>query len=261
MALVDLVRRLLALPLLLAGRLLALISPPSSVALYRAAWGVNGDGQTAVLALQALHKHFGPEPALAAALAWMDRRPRPDIAAFAGLLALQSGDPQSAADWLERGRQAGRDALGNLELLEYVLDARTRPAASTDLARDLALRRDLPPQLSRLIHEELLWDEMFTARFDDARGRARRLLAIQDLPSAIAAMWALAEHDGRRDAAAFAQQLAAAPQPVRLYWQCLGSYAIGRHERGREIHAELRDYSEPLAAAAGQILREKGVGA
>jgi len=261
MALVGLIRRLLALPLLLAGRLLALISPPTSAPLFRAAWWVNGDPQTAVLALQALHRHFGPEPALATATAWMNRRPCPDIAAFAGLLALQHDDPHAADEWLARGRQAGNDALGDLELLEYVLVARTRPGGATELARQLADRRDLPPTLSRLLHEELLWDEMFSAQFDGAQRRARRLLAIQHLPSALAALWAIAEQHGQRGASEdFSRQLAAGlPQPVRLYWQCLGCFAVGRREQAREILADLRDHSEPLASAAIQLLAEKGV--
>jgi hypothetical protein len=259
MAMVGAIRRLLALPLLLLGRLFALISPPSCVGLYMAAWTVSGDGQIAVLTLQAMSAHLGAEAAEAAAAAWMARRPRPDIAAFAGLLALHRDDAESAAHWLVRGRQAGQDALGNLDLLEYLLAAHDRPGARTELARQLAHRRDLSPALARLTHEELLWDDMFSRNFAAAYHRARRLLEIEDLLPAAAAMWALAERSGRADLAGeYHAQLATAPPAPRLYWQCLGSFAVGHEQRGRELLHELAETSESLAVSAAHLLRGKG---
>ena len=71
MALVGAIRILLALPLDLAGRLAGFLSPPLRAALYEAAWRVNGQGQMALRALQAVSAHLGPEAAGATADVWM----------------------------------------------------------------------------------------------------------------------------------------------------------------------------------------------
>lgn len=261
MAVISAIRKLLALPLLLAGRLIALISPPSCVGLYKAAWAVSGDAQIAVLALQALHEHFGPETAAAAALAWMDDSPRPDIAAFAGLMALQQDDRDAAADWLARGQQAGRDARGSLELLAFLLATLAGPQAAGPLARELAERRDLPPTLSQLVLTRLMWDDLTAGRCEDARRRALHLLAVQDDRDAACILWALETQRGdRRAAGEYLARAGRVSPELMLYFQIHAGAAVGSEDQARRLLAELQQRSPELAQAARENLDERQAG-
>ena len=251
MSFVQPILTLLALPLELLGRAAAMFSPPMAATLHSAAWVLAGNPQTAMMALQTVKKTLGTEAMLAQAERWMARRPQAAIAAIAGLTTLNRGDLPGARQWHDRARLAGRDDSGIDDLLEYLVTLADDPSQATQLAREFSTRRDLGPGLVRLIKEELLWDDLFAGRHDDARRGAEHLLAIQkDLPAS-AAMWALETRRGRpaaaqkhlRDGMEF-------PRETWLYWQCLASTALDSRSQTQLLLDELRAVNESAAAAA-----------
>ena len=258
MPLVRLILALLALPLQLLGRLVAMFSPPQAVSLYAAAWTLAGSPHTAMLALQTIKNALGPEAMLAQAELWMARRPQAEIGAFAGLTALNLGDTAGAADWHDRARRSGHDSTGIADLLGYLLALAADGSQATRLARELSARRDLGPTLARLIREELLWDDFFAGRHDQARRRAEHLLAIQKHLPASAAMWALESLRGRPGAAyAHLMLTEEFPPENRLYWQCLASTALGDPAQTQRLLEQLDAASESAAQAARETILER----
>ena len=255
MALVGAIRILLALPLDLAGRLAGFVSPPLRAALYKAAWRVNGQGQTALRALQAVSADRGPGAARETAEVWMRRRPSPEIAAFAGLQALRQDDRRAAADWLARGRESGRDALGNMELLEFLVAMFAGPAEASRLANEFASRRDLPPTVSKLVLARLMWDDLFAGRPEGARQRALRLLAVDDDRDAACILWALDSQQGRgRAAEDHLRRAGPVATPWLLYVQIHACAALGLEDQVGQFLAELEGLDPEAAQAARRDL-------
>jgi len=248
--------KLLALPLVWAGRLCAMLHLPADAELLKAAWAVSGDGQTGRMALAHIRARMGLSLARAQADLWTQRRPRPEITAYAGLLALEQADPASARAYFERGRELGGDPAGMGELLEFMLAAHDDdPDAMRAVARRLALRRDLSPTVSKLVHTELMWDAMLAGRLDEARATAGRLLAVADQASAEVALWAIARHDRNAYAAEIHLRRAAKlPPDQRAYYMALGAASIGQADEAREILAALRERNERLARNAEWLL-------
>jgi hypothetical protein len=258
--------RLVALPLVWIGRAAYLVHKPLAGRLLGLAWRLNGDGTTGQLALACVAAEKRWQDALLTAMQWMDRRPRPQIAAMGGICALQLHQPQLAADLLRRGREAGRDPMCTLEVLEWLIAARDPDLdASARLAAAFEQRHDLSGAVSGFAQGELAWHDLVHGRFDGARRRAERILAIQESLSARCLLWALAERDG--DAAASRRMLAhvqaareAAPGQ-RTYRLALGLAAIGRLADARQLHAQLAAESPELAVQLGRWLeRMEGAG-
>lgn len=249
---------LLALPLELLGRLVAMFSPPQAVSLYSLAWSLAGNPQTALLALQTLQKTLGPQALLVQAEFWMARRPQAEIAALAGLTALNLGDLSGAGEWHARARQAGEDRSGVADLLEYLVTLAADPSQATQLAREFSTRRDLGPSLARLVKEELLWDDFFAGRHDEARRRAEHLLAIEKHLPASAAMWALETLGGRPTAADMHWRHGLEfPPETWLYWQCLASTALGDPAQTQQLLEQLHTTNESVALAARDAILER----
>jgi len=246
---------LLSLPLVWAGRLCAALQMPIGTALLKAAWLVNGDGETARLALSHVRRAEGLASAREHARRWLARRPRPEVAAYAGLFALEAGDRPAARELLDAGRQLGDDPAGMFELLELMLAAHEdNPLAVRDAAARLVERRDLAPVVSRMVHSELLWDAMLAGRFDEARGRAAHLLAVADDGPAEVALWALARHGRDPSAHAHLQRASRMAPDQRVYYMLLGALSIGQVDEAREMLPTLRERNAGLARNAEQLL-------
>jgi len=158
-AMVRAIAKLLCLPFYWAGQLASMFKQPVAVPLLKAAFGISGDGAVGRTALFAIRTFQGPEAARAQAAEWMRSRPRAEVAALAGMLAVDAGDAACAAEMLSRGRALGDEPLGLFELLEFILaagDGRT-PGAATELARRLEARSDLSAQVSLMARKHLLW--------------------------------------------------------------------------------------------------------
>lgn len=238
------------MPLLWAGMLSALLKFPLDLPLLKAAWLVGRDGNVGRMALGTLHKQAGLEIARAQGNIWMDRHPRPQIAALAGAFAVEAGDVQDAYALLERGRACGDDPDGALDMLEYGLAAQSGdPALFGEVLGRFKTRRDLPPLCSKLVLTELALQAMFHAQWDQAQGLALRLLAIEDVPTAEMVLWAFHRHQGN-DAQAQRHLLQAkfARPGEKLFLQALGAMALGAQEEVQQCLDQLREES-PSAAA------------
>jgi hypothetical protein len=237
------------------GKMVAWVSPGAAAGCYVVAWWLGGDGETASLALSATAGAYSESVALARAVHWMKTRPHPAIAAFGGLLALQGGEADLAARFLEQGKALGTDRDGHLELLEWLLTTSTGDGSAVEqLARQLEQRRDLSPLLSRQVLTTLLWESLQHQRFDEARGRADHLLSIEDTPQAEMALWALAKRDGDIHQADLHLRRAALEPRHKLSFQILGNIAIGFLEEARALEAQLRQLDPSQARLAGQAL-------
>jgi hypothetical protein len=193
---------LASLPFAWVGRALAMLKSPLCVPFVKAAWHVGGRGSEGRLALICVASHEGEAAARALAAGWMQRRARPEIAAFEGLLAAQAGEIERARTCLARGRDLGDDAEGMLELLEmFLAQVDPDPLRAFELAEALRGRRDLSPLVRRCVLGTVMWKAMIRGDADDARRRAEHLLSIDADPNASAVLWALSKRAGRHDLA------------------------------------------------------------
>jgi hypothetical protein len=242
---------LLSLPLVWAGQLARVLQLPLSVPLLKAAWRVGGNGPVALLALVAIRQRVSAEAARAQAARWLALRPQPEITVYAGALALEAGELDSAHDLLARAEAMEPDREGLLEMLQLgVAEKAGGPAALLELAQHLESRTDLAPAASKLVREQLLWDALAGGRWDEARRRAARLWSIEDNPLAATAQWVLARRAGRRatwyDFAGRIKLTAA----QAIYFELLGFLALGAMEDARRCLDTLERMEPSLAAAA-----------
>ncbi|MHC4178188.1 MAG: hypothetical protein ACYSWU_11815 [Planctomycetota bacterium] len=252
------VTSLLSLPFLWLGQVAAMLKMPLSVPLLRTAWYVGGDGKVAALALARIQEHISLEAARAQAAGWLAARPRPEIAAQAGLLALQDDQLEQASDFLDRGRQMGPDPTGMLELLDILVAVGTGDAeAVIDLARRFEQRTDLMPVVSKGIHEHFLLEALLARQFEEAERRAKRLWSIEDNPLAATTFWVLARRRGsQEDLEAFlGRQRLAAPQA--LYYQTIGHTALGDADAAQRTLGSLAEVDSSMAEMVRRYIQEK----
>ena len=252
MFLLRFIRMLLSLPFLWGGQLAGIFQMPISIPLLRAAWWISADGQVGFRALTAITRHGGPAEAIGCAMAWMEKYPRVELAAYAGLLAAGEGLADISRDMLGRCGHLARDKFGLTELLEFTVAERFEPfGASIDCARRLENRNDLAPTTSGIIHTELLWYAMLAGRLDEAQRRAEHMLSVGEAPIANVVLSALAKHHGNELGAARHMDSAAKLPPAELhYYSFLAANGTGADDEAREHLARLRDYNVSLAEYA-----------
>ena len=258
MFLIRWIRELLAVPFVWTGRLAASFKLPVEVPLLKAAWHISRNGQSGIAALAAVHRQQGVQAATLLVQAWMQSCPRPEIAAFGGLLAIDAGDVELAKAYLQRGRQLGTEQAGTLELLEFFIVIRSGgPDAATQLAQRFSTRSDLPAHLSVMVLTELLWRDMRQGNWEAATAGARHLLAVADAPAAEAALWAMALHRGDGQSAQRHLARVKFPAAQRACYLCMGSDAVGLHEQARGFLEELRQADPALAQRTESYLRPR----
>jgi hypothetical protein len=249
---------LMSLPFLWAGQLAKMLQLPLSVPLLKAAWLIGGDGEVALLALADIQQKDSPEAARAQAAEWMASRPRPEIAAFAGLLAVQANDLESACDLLARGLESGQDRSGMLEMLQVFIAQRTGdPGALLEVARRFESRHDLSPFVSKFVQEQLMFDAMSANRFDEAEQRARRLWSIEDNPAAAHALWVLARRRGEQVPFGRYFDRLTLPEGEKLYLHVMGLLVLGEWNDAAQLLVRLEAIDPQLAAEARRKLQEK----
>ncbi len=251
--------KLLSLPFIWSGQLLSMVGLPLGAELLKLAWAVSGDGATGQMALMQVQRHSGVAAAAALAAAWMARRGRPEIAAWAGVMAAQHGDMALARDYLGRGRALGDDPSGLFELLDFWLAGREGgPARHEKLLAELEARRDLNPYVRKQVLEGRLWQVMLAGKHAEAGARARHLLSIDACPVASVALWGLDRKAGRtRQAERRLAESMAMPEGDRLYYQCLANLATGEIDKAEAgITAMQADFPQ-LAQAARQAWAQK----
>lgn len=255
----GLVRKTISLPFQWLGQLAAMFGVPFGVDLLKMAWKIGGAGATAGLALAAIRKHHGEAAAGAQAGAWMNARPRPEIAVVAGFAAVWDGDLNSARDYLRRGRQAGKDRTGVLELLEMIIATHTGPGEAAEVAGRLEARHDLSASVSKLVLHKVLWSDLLAGRFGPARARADHLLAVAEDPVARMALWALELGEGReRQAGGHLGRAGLMSAESRLQYECLGYAAVGRNGEARAKLDQLRQANAGAARYVELALAGRG---
>ncbi len=254
------IAKLVSLPFLWLGQLAGAFGLPLGAELLKVAWAISGDGAVARAALIQIQRHSGVDVARAEAGAWLKRRPRPEVAAWAGALAIGAGDVEHAGECLARGRQLGDDPSGMFELLDLMIASRSGDVRQyQEMAASLEARRDLAPPVRKMVLEEALWTALLAGRFDEARRRAEHLLAVDRNAPAHMALYALARRAGR-DARAekHLARTAATPPAERLFYRFLGNLAIGAAPEAGEDLAELRALDAALARRADQVRAAAG---
>ncbi|OHB72782.1 MAG: hypothetical protein A2V70_12385 [Planctomycetes bacterium RBG_13_63_9] len=248
----------LSLPLLWLGRLAAMWNMPVSVPLLKGAWHLSGDANVAVVALSAIERHASREAAQAQAAAWLATRPSSQLVAYAGLLAVQAEQWEQAQILLARGLELGPDPAGLLELLEVSIPSSDgRDAATTELARRFELRKDLSPPVSKIIHTTLLWNAVFSGRFEEAQRRANWLWSIEDDPSAATTFWVLAKRRGSEDSLDEYLGRIRLTAPQRLFFEAMGLVAVNATDEAREVLAALSEFKPSLANIVRTTLEQK----
>ena len=110
--------------------------------------------------------------------------------------------------------------------------------------------------VSRLVYQELLWREMFRRRYDDAARRARFMLSIEESSPAEIVLWALAKQAGDELAAGEHLHRVRLTEAQRLFYQVLGSSAIGQGELAQQCLAELEVHDAAMAQRAWSYINQ-----
>jgi len=253
MFLIRWIRKLLSLPLEWAGLLANMFKQPFALPLFQAAYAVNGDGQTALAAVQVARARQGPEAAQAMSEHYLSKKVQPETAAIAGLLAIDRGDLPAAGVHLDQARSSGADRTGLVDMLALFAGLRNPDDAVSDaVALEMAARSDVLPIVSKTSRMHLLWRHLQNHDFDQARNCADRLLAVEDNPQAYAVLWAIERNAGRGRQAQSLLAKVKLPAPQRLYSQAMGLACIGDFPYAREIAAQIPDQS--LAQTAGNLI-------
>jgi len=251
MFLLPFIRMLLSLPFLWSGQLAGIFQIPISIPLLKAAWWISADGEVGFAALKAIKRLVGPPEAIGCAMAWMEKYPRVELAAYAGLLAAGAGLRDIARDMLGRCKQFTTDRLGLTELLEFTIAKHFEPLGrATDCARRLEARNDLSPAVSGMIRIELLWEAMLDGRLDEAEHRAEHMLSVGEAPPANVALSAIARYHGNEIGASRHMEQAKLPPAEMQYYRFLSACGIGADEEAGELLEGLRDYNVSLAEYA-----------
>ncbi|MCP4375056.1 MAG: hypothetical protein GY794_02575 [bacterium] len=259
MFLISFIRMLLSLPFLWGGQLTGMFQMPISISLLKVAWWISADGETGFKALVARSKHGSSIEAIGCAVAWMEKYPRVELAAYAGLLAAAEGMEDVARDMLGRCQQFPPDKLGLTELLELSIAQRFEPhGASIACARRLEDRNDLSAAVSGMIHTELLWDDMLGKRFEASARRAKFMLSVGDSPMAHVVLAALAKCHGDLAGISHHRDQAKLPPAELHYYSFLASVGIDDDEGAREHLASLRDLNVSLAGHAINMAHAAG---
>ncbi|HET6428098.1 MAG TPA: hypothetical protein VFJ30_06805 [Phycisphaerae bacterium] len=257
---IRLLRKLFALPFIWLGQLAVMLQQPGpAIPLLRMAWRISGEGRIGLTALVQVFRVYGREASSAEARQWMQKHPRTEVAAWAGLLALDSKRLEDARQMLDRGLQLGRDREGMLDMLQLrVMLVEGDTGRLRQFCRDMEARRDATPQVSKTILSFLAMDALEGGRFDEARRRASFLLQVEDSAAAHVVLWALATRDGREDVAARHLRRASACDRLEcLSQQAVAADAIGDTEQSRRCLAELHETRPEFAEGMEERLARR----
>jgi hypothetical protein len=248
---------LLSLPLQWAGQLVMFFHPPTGLVLLQGAWALGANPLIAILIVGRMRYKGGQKDAARVRVEqYIRRRPLADLAAYAGVLAVDDGDLPRARQWLAQSRALGASPTGIPEYLEYCIAEKEedpRAAANTGMAL-LAARRDLSLILTRKIHNELLWMDVMDHRFDRVRARAEFMLAVEENPVVEIALWTLARKEGRESEAAEHLARAKCPPVSSFHFRALGAHAIGDVVLRDRMLAELEQADAPAAQRIRKFL-------
>jgi hypothetical protein len=253
------IRWLISLPLFWMGQLLGTIKSPMCLPLLKAAWRLSRDDQMGVATLRMVRLLESPESARVQAALWLEPHPRPGVACFAGMLALESGDLDNAARLRDLCRALGGDSDGFIDWLDLqlLLQLNDQPAIE-DLYRRLEARRDLSALVSKTLLDHLLIRAMFSKNWDDVKRRADFLWNIESSPLPATALWVLSRRDGNAETLdRFLRKTRATPGQA-LYFEGMGHLILDEFELARHALDRLRGTDAAMADSLAAIIAQAG---
>jgi hypothetical protein len=241
-------RMLLALPLFWLGQLLGMLKLPLCLPFLKAAWSIGRIENMGIVALVKIQQMESIQAARNQAAAWLASDPCPEIAAFAGLLAVDAGDLTDAARCRDLCLELGPDRQGLTEWLELTIAAKNNDdQAAEDLYQRLATRTDLSPLVSKYLMEIFLVKALLGRNWIEAEARAKRLWSIEDNPWAATAIWAINWKYGKAEEfQKFIQKIKLNPGQV-LFFQTAALCACGDMEQARCSFDSLKQTDANLA--------------
>ncbi len=252
MFLVRWIRKLVSLPPTWLGFALAMLKQPGPAhALLAVGWHISGDERLAVLALSQLISTHGLPGAYAKAQVWALRNPGPGLTAFAGLLALDLPDVDSAREWMSRLGLDDSDREGWCDMLRFrIRSDSANPSELRRMTEELADRHDLSPGLCRLLSGQRIFLAALDGEYEVADELAWRVLEIDADEDALMARWALAPRLGglgepylaaaRQWLEQRANLLVAPVEDILLGQQATWSFVAGDRAACESYLAELR---------------------
>jgi hypothetical protein len=246
---------LTSLPFFWIGQLLGLFKLPGCMPLLKAAWWISRNDRMGLLALRRIHQRESVASARRQAAEWLASDPRPGMACFAGLLALEAGDWDAAARLRDLCRELGGDSEGLIDWLDLrLMGLSNDDGATEETYRRLAARRDLSPLVSKVVLNYYLFLALVTKKWDEVERRAKHLWSIEESPMAATALWALNRHRGKPDNFHnYIKNLRL--DPVQVYYhQGLGYSALEDWEQALQMVAALREGDAQLAASLQNTL-------
>src|SRR5512145_770969 len=128
----------------------------------KAAWRLGRDDGMGLTALRKIHQLESAESARLQAAAWLTSNPRPGMACFAGMLALEAGDLENATRMRDLCQELGGDREGLSDWLDLQIVLRSNDGkAMEDLYQRLQSRTDLTPVVKKNVLDHFLMQAMF----------------------------------------------------------------------------------------------------
>lgn len=250
---------LAAIPFFWMGQVLGALSLPGCVPLLKTAWRISRDDGIGFAALQRIQQRGPLGSARQQANEWLATDPRPGIACFAGLLALEAGDWSDGVRLRDLSRSLGGDREGLIDWLDLRVSGLSNDArANEDLYLQLAERTDLSPSVSRMILNYFLFQALLAKKWDEVERRAKHLNSIENNPLAATALWALGRHrGGSKNFENYIRKIKLNPEQV-LYFQGIGYSVLEDWEHAFQMLIMLREADAEIAESLQTTLVQMG---
>lgn len=251
----------ISLPCAWIGLLLDMFAPKAAWRLLLIAYRLGDDATMGVIALSRISAATSPGDALQVARQLMQTRSDPNIAAVAGMLAIEVKDLDQAQIHWQASHDLGGDRNGLTEYLELLLGYhRMDQDACIEIAQRLFDQRDLSASVHRLVIVYMIYHHLLERDFDQVRQLADHLLAVQNDIVGLTAHWGLAirEQDQAKVDQLGSRLTKEKPQEY-LPLQSTFYAVLGMRDQYELCMQELDVVSRPTAQTHRQFLEQRGV--
>jgi hypothetical protein len=258
-----LIFRLITLPLALPpfwiGQLLGAFHAPACIPFLKTAWWISRNDQIGLTALRHIQHFASPEDAASLATRWLASNPRPGMACFAGLAALDAGDLEKAARMRDLCRKLGGDREGFIDWLDLHLAGQVNDSQTlAELYKWMDRRTDLTPAVTKKVLDYYLVQALQRKDWDEVERRAKHLTSIEDAPLTATAFWVLDRQRGKTDdIQKYLKNVKLNPAQV-LFFQSLGLFMSGDLDLARQSYDVLCQEDALLADSLQNMLVQMG---
>jgi hypothetical protein len=248
-----------SLPFFWMGQLLGAFGLPGCLPLLKLAWRISRNDQIGLTALRRMLQQQSVEMARSQAAEWLASDPRPGIACFAGLLALDANDWEEAARFRDLSCELGGDEEGLIDWLDLrIVGLSNDEEVQEEFYRKLALRRDLSPTVSKMLLIYYLFQALVAKNWDQVELRAKHLWSIEESPMAATALWALNRYRGQSESFQhYIKNMQLNPIQEK-YYQGIGFSALEDWEHALQMLVLLRQADAQIAASLQTTLVQMG---